>query len=417
MENRLGFFRQQMAAFEGSADPSKAITHGYYVPLGKMPVSDNIAGRLALRPTSSHLLLGGIGSGKTTEVLMAAEKIEKSIKKVYVRYVDVTLHTDLTKMKNGTLIAIVGLLLANSISNDDQEAVESSIKVIRKLAHGYHREYEVIDPSSEIRGLRELRQGLITPNFPSYLTPKTITKTDHFDGILSPIQRKDVSNDLNNSVQALRNHLRNQYECIFFLFDGLDRLDNSSAFYGLVENDLRQLSEMGIGSILVGNTHLLTSEQWPEDYSKSIIYQYNLDVEKDNDHKDFFMSVINSRTSQDFFEKDVANTLVHFSGGILRDLMTLTQTAIEAAYFSGENQVTLEHVETVIADFGRSRTFNLTNEELTTLRSFMAQEQTPVGEVANKLLLTGRLIEYQHPYRRCIVHPALQPLLTVAVAS
>jgi hypothetical protein len=345
---------------------------------------------------------------------MAAEKIEKSIKKVYVRYVDVTLHTDLTKMKNGTLIAIVGLLLANSISNDDQEAVESSIKVIRKLAHGYHREYEVIDPSSEIRGLR---QGLITPNFPSYLTPKTITKTDRLEGILSPVQRKGVSNDLYNSVQALCNHLRNQYECIFFLFDGLDRLDNPSAFHGLVENDLRQLSEMGIGSILVGNTHLLTSEQWTEDYSKSILYQYSLDIEKNNDHKDFFMNVINSRTSQDFFEKDVANTLVHFSGGILRDLMTLTQTAIEAAYFSGENQVTLEHVETVIADFGRSRTFNLTNEELTTLKSFMAQEQTPVGEVANKLLLTGRLIEYQHPFRRCIVHPALQPLLTVAVAS
>ncbi len=97
--------------------------------------------------------------------------------------------------------------------------------------------------------------------------------------------------------------------------------------------------------------------------------------------------------------------------------MTLTQAAIEAAYFSGENQVTLEHVETAIADFGRSRTFNLTNEELTTLRSFMAQEQTPVGEVANKLLLTGRLIEYQHPFRRCIVHPAIQPLLTVAVAA
>ncbi len=293
MENRLDFFRQQMAAFEGSADPSNAITHGYYVPLGTMPVSDNIAGRLALRPASSHLLLGGIGSGKTTEVLMAAEKIEKSIKKVHVRYVDVTLHTDLTKMKNGTLIVIVGLLLANSISNDDQEAVESSIKVIRKLAHGYHREYEVLDPSFELRGLGGLRQSLIVPDIASYLTPKTITKTDHLDGILSPVQRKGVNNDLKSSVQALRNHLRNQYEYIFFLFDGLDRLDNPSAFYGLVENDLRQLSEMGIGSILVGNTHLLTGDQWIEDDSKSILYQYSLDVEKNHDHKDFFMNVIN----------------------------------------------------------------------------------------------------------------------------
>jgi Cdc6-like AAA superfamily ATPase len=404
MENRLDFFRQQMAAFEGSADPSKATNGNYYVPFGNISVADSIAGRLALRPTSSHLLLGGIGSGKTTELLIASKKIEQLTEKVYIRYIDVTrYYTDYLEVRNNALIVIAGLNLANSVDKTKvSEIIRNNIVSINKFAYGYENEYEYEEPS---------------PLFSSIALTRKRKRTEYHKGILSSTQEQVDQKNLMSSVQILSDHLRSQYEQIIFLFDGLDRLDNANVFYHLVKNDLTKLSEMGIGSTLVGNAYLLADKPWLEEYSKNIFYQRSLDIENDDSAKSFLMSVVNQRTTQNFIAKEAIEVLVYSSGGILRDLITLTQTAIETAYFSGENQVTLEHVETAIADFGRSRTFNLTNEELTTLRSFMAQEQTPVGEVANKLLLTGRLIEYQQPFQRCIVHPALQPLLTVSVAS
>jgi hypothetical protein len=408
MENRLDFFRQQMAAFEGSADPSKATNGNYYVPFGNSSVADSIAGRLALRPTSSNLLLGGIGSGKTTELLIASKKIEQLTEKIYIRYIDVTrFYTDYLEVRNNALIVIAGLYLANSIDEKRAtEIVRDNIANINKFAYGYEHEYEEPSLMASIASMATIGTA-----------PRKRKKTEYHKGILSSTQEQADQKNLMRSVQVLSDHLRSQHEQIIFLFDGLDRLDNADVFSRLVKNDLTKLSEMGIGSTLVGNAYLLVDKPWLEEYSKNIFYQRSLDIENDDSAKSFFMSVVNQRTTGNFIAKEAIEVLIRSSGGILRDLITLTQTAIEAAYFSGENQVTLEHVETAIADFGHSRTFNLTNEELTTLRSFMAQEQTPVGEVANKLLLTGRMIEYQHPFRRCIVHPAIQPLLTVAVAS
>lgn len=62
MSNRLQLFRKRMAAFEGTADPLEAINSGYYVHAPAKLLVDEISGRIALRPFSSHLLIGGIGS-------------------------------------------------------------------------------------------------------------------------------------------------------------------------------------------------------------------------------------------------------------------------------------------------------------------------------------------------------------------
>jgi len=63
MSDRLQFFREQMAAFEGTSDPQKAIEKGYFIKQPRNSMANTIANRIALRPSSSHLLIGGIGSG------------------------------------------------------------------------------------------------------------------------------------------------------------------------------------------------------------------------------------------------------------------------------------------------------------------------------------------------------------------
>ncbi len=77
MSNRLQFFRERMAAFEANADPQKAIVRGYYVNQPQKSLADTLANRVALRPASTHILAGGIGSGKTTQLLVAKDKINE----------------------------------------------------------------------------------------------------------------------------------------------------------------------------------------------------------------------------------------------------------------------------------------------------------------------------------------------------
>lgn len=70
-------------------------------------VSSRIAAELALAPASSHLLVGGVGSGKTTE-LLATERRVAGIPDIARLYVDVTKQHDIAKMAPGAIIAQVG---------------------------------------------------------------------------------------------------------------------------------------------------------------------------------------------------------------------------------------------------------------------------------------------------------------------
>ena len=99
MPNRRDRFRKEMAAFEGSADPRRSLDRGHYVPHPRRSLADTIAGRIELRPISTHLLIGGIGSGKTTELLVARDRINE-LEDTYAHYIDVSLYADISQLSN-----------------------------------------------------------------------------------------------------------------------------------------------------------------------------------------------------------------------------------------------------------------------------------------------------------------------------
>ena len=108
MSNRLQIFRERMAAFEGAANPQEAIENGYYDSAPGKLLAEKLSARVALRPASSHLLIGGIGSGKTTQLLVACQ-ILKEIGDIYPIYIDVSLYTDIYKINPGVLTTIAGV--------------------------------------------------------------------------------------------------------------------------------------------------------------------------------------------------------------------------------------------------------------------------------------------------------------------
>lgn len=128
-----------MSAFEGTVDPLRAIESGYYVHAPGKLLAETISTRIALRPASSHLLVGGIGSGKTTQLLVACQNI-KEVGDIYPIYIDISLYTDISKMKTGVLTAIAGVEISKLIKNNKNQDVNSSIDLIKKIAFGESEE-------------------------------------------------------------------------------------------------------------------------------------------------------------------------------------------------------------------------------------------------------------------------------------
>jgi chromosomal replication initiation ATPase DnaA len=72
-QDRLERFRAARAKLDPAGDPAHAMEQ-FYVDTPRS-VGARIAAELALAPASSHLLVGGVGSGKTTELLATARRI------------------------------------------------------------------------------------------------------------------------------------------------------------------------------------------------------------------------------------------------------------------------------------------------------------------------------------------------------
>jgi len=391
MSNRLKLFRERMAAFEGAANPSEAIESGYYVHAPGKLLVDNISNRIALRPSSSHLLLGGIGSGKTTQLLVACQQINE-IEDIHAIYVDVSRYTDISKITTGVLTAIIGLELAKLIKDSQDKNVIESIKLIRNLAHGYTTEYDPYDDFYYDGGQYIAVKGII---------PK---KTEGYG----------ISLQLVETVSKLAKATFENYGNLVLLFDGLDRLDDAKAFMQVVYSDAKSISSSGIGVVLIGSLTAIYGD-YHDTVDKSLdylCYQPFFDVENDPEAYNFFEKIIQTRSSEDFIEEAAIKALIHFSGGVLRDFITLTQASIEETYLSGEDKVQEQQVLKAVDSIGRNQLLSISDNELKIIKQILKTRTfIPRTDEDLRLLVRRVILEYRYPKLRYAVHPAIKPLI------
>ncbi|HRI72310.1 MAG TPA: hypothetical protein PK156_49085, partial [Polyangium sp.] len=93
VRNRREIWREFMGCFEPSSDPRDAVQRGFYVPRPGRTLAEQLAARFEVKPSASHLLVGGVGSGKTTQLLVAQDRLQEH-KDIAVAYVDVSLRVD-----------------------------------------------------------------------------------------------------------------------------------------------------------------------------------------------------------------------------------------------------------------------------------------------------------------------------------
>lgn len=377
-----------MAAFEGAANPSEAIESGYYVHAPGKLLVDTISGRIALRPSSSHLLLGGIGSGKTTQLLVACKQINE-IEDTHAVYVDISLYTDISQVTSGVLTAIAGLELAKLIEDSEDENIIQSIDSIRTLANGYTYYYDGYDDyDSDLISIK----GIIPKKSEGY----------------------GIRLDLLELVSKLSKAASEKYGNIVFLFDGLDRLDDTKVFMQLVYSDAKAISSVGIGLVLVGSlTAIYGNYRDTVDNSLDYFcYQPFFDVENDLEAYNFFEEIIQTRSSEDFIEKSAIKVLILSSGGVLRDFITLTQASIEETYLSGEDQVGQKQVLKAVDSFSRSQLLGVSDKELIILDQVIKTETfIPRTDEDLRLLVRRLILEYREPKISYAVHPVIKKIL------
>jgi len=365
-------------------------------------MGEQLASRLKLAPSSSHLVTGAVGTGKTTQLYRAAEVI-RSAGDTCAVHVDVSRRHDLDKDLAGVLVVLAGLELAKLVGEHDSEEVEAARESFRRWAHG-HREFVPDDPGDSEDDYDYDRDEHEEPG-----------RWYHHPGIIAPplsplsFGTEEKVEALKTLKQALPDGLRH----FVILFDSLDRLDDAEAFREAAIEDVRALKQAGIGVAIVGPMHLLYG---PNRSIAEVFDQTHIapavDVHQSPEGRDFLLRVLAKRTDERVVGPEVREKLVDASGGLLRDLLQLTRSAVEEAFVAGADAVGADHVARAVDAFGRTMMFGLRKGEIDTLETLRRRSSfVPTDDDTIALLVSRRVIEYQGTTKRFALHPAIEPLV------
>jgi hypothetical protein len=370
-----------------------------------------LAARADLDPGSQQLLVGGTGSGKTTELLMAERWLEQQGQTLSV-YIDISAETDLSGLNSGALLAGFGLHLTrefsgkgfeDSLDAGQKEALKKAGSEIKDFAFGTTKsvwvsEYDGYEPDFE-------------PDYdsPDYEPGRWVTQS-------VPGKLKPPFPALQRDIQAVRapldvfiNAVQARSIDIVVIFDGLDRLISPDKFWAVVHQDLRAMREMRVAVLAAAPLSVLYGEgRSISEHFDRIHHMATLSSEPENNS--YLKSVLSHRGGTDLLGPDEAELICCASGGVLRDLIALARDAGEVAYIEGSDRILTEHANAVIKQLGESYRRGLGPERVKILRRLNKEHFFDLTSSPNiELLATGRVLEYSAGDFR--VHPALGALI------
>lgn len=375
-----------MARLDPRADPIRSIADGLHVAPPGDTVFAALRARLELQPCSSHLLLGQIGSGKTTQLRLLEQELKGDVQPIYI---DVSEKLALTEVEVGALMVLAGLSMSERLVDETSPEIVVTIKHFKRWAHGSSFIQELRDHGWEVIGeLLGTTPGIIQP--PSL-------------GMGHSVAEKSQS--LSTLVKATGDATP------IFLFDGLDRTADLKIWQDILNNDVIGLTRAGVGVVLVAPLTLLYGTHRPLTQSVDRVHRQPIVDPEDPAGAAFLRDILNRRAG-DLFDADATTALCHWSGGIPRDLIALARTAVEETYVSGRDRVTVNEVDLAASTFGRELIMGLTKDDLALLDR-VRRDGTfiPTDDTAYALLLSRRVLEYGAGPHRYALHPTLAPLL------
>ena len=244
--------------------------------------------------------------------------------------------------------------------------------------------------------------------------------SDIVPGILvSPEQVAESARQVLEPLQGLLAVLRDRTEHLVVMLDGLDRMTEMQAFEQIVIDEVSALTSVGIGVVIVGPLRALYGlDRTVTERFDSFHYQPWIDVTKSSEGTSFLVNVLRKRIP-DALDPAAIVALVHASGGVLRDLLSLAQSALVEAYMNGADQIASEEVGRAVDAFGRKHVQGLRPAEVEALQRVRTQGtfvHTSEDDLA--LLMTRRVLEYRDQSNlRYAIHPTIEGLLRELAAK
>lgn len=365
--SRLERFRTPLRKLDAT-DPEAALANDWIVQHGSYTVSSQIAQDMELSPGGMSLLLGGVGTGKSTQLLLVGQQVATQGK----------------------------IVLKTQIRGDYKFNVDG------------------------------LFSSIVSGKILDHLENKSLTKGSKYEDFEQACRDyiSQCGNDFPLSVRqilSLQICMKNALEEasvnpaeLVILFDGLERLGQADRFDKIVE-EASLLQEIGFSLLIVGSLELGFSKPAHlfQNFGRTF-FQDALDVRNDPEARAFLEMILRKRVDESMIPGSVAQQIVDASGGVVRDLLHLARLSISNAYGDGSNDVRGAHVEAAIQEFSRTMLLGSSNEDLEVLRQTAGGAAfVPAGSQALRLLEHRLVLVYHRGagHESFQVHPALAPLL------
>ena len=389
-------YREFMKRFNPAAPAMAAIRDGLICQSPGRSVAKRIAARADLSPGCQQLLVGGIGSGKTTE-LMLAEIALKSQAAVLPLFVDVSAETDLNQLQHGALLCIVGIHLWMNINPKYKvpPQVRAAAIAIQRAAFG--RRVSIAD--EELNLTAEIVAGE-----PDSLSQQAEGK------LIAPVAPTKVDVvDLLESVGILVHYLNQKQREVIVIFDGLDRLKKADEFWTIVDQDLHAIKSLKLSLVAAGPLSIMYGPgRQIKDFLDEVYYLGPAIF--DPDESDFLLEIMRLRGAGEFMSEAQSLRLCRFSGGVVRDLISLARNAGENAYLANRDHINSSDVDEAIQRIGISYLLGLGTEQRKLLHGILqGRGFSPTDSVSLDLLLSRRVLEQDGSKYQ--VHPALASVL------
>ena len=358
------------------------------------PIHEVFADTAELNRGTQMALVGGMGCGKTTELLLTMDRLRRHDDAVNV-FLDAAEFTDFSEANAGAMLAAIGLRLFAQIDQrfgEPPKPVRSAGVQLRKLALGTTEWTDGSDPDYGQDGMVPVRvPGLMRPRFPA-LKERVAEVKGLLEVVLFPFQERDSQ--------------------VTVAVDGLDRLIEPTRFREFAEQDLRAVRGMQV-TIIVAAPLLL----W---YDSSRFLQDYFDVVKhipaavaDPKENSFLKDILKRRGAGELMSAASINDICRFSGGVLRDVMELAQSAAQYAYRDAEDRIGKQHIRAAVRQLGNRYLAGIgAAQEWRIEHLLRGREFSPDDPVSRDLLVSRRVLEYSRgglEYFR--VHPALVEVL------
>ena len=186
--------------------------------------------------------------------------------------------------------------------------------------------------------------------------------------------------------------------------------------------------------LFVNHTHTLTNFQAAAIYTFPVGLRYSPDFALVKDHFDHDFVLPNIKVSErdgseakqgidclhdtvrkraelELFDTEALNTMVHASGGLVRTLIRLVQSAAVYALSQGHEHIVPESAEDAIAEEEADYIAALSAEDYNVLAARMQDRELSSDESVQRLLQSRALMEYANGTPWCNVHPIIRSLV------